>query len=61
MTNGFRFAGSGTHYVVRAYEVRLDHRPVIILDGQHGAYRWMNEEGLRTAIDVRENTKAYFR
>src|SRR5262249_22225690 len=34
-TNRFRFAGSGTHYVVLAYEVRLDHRPVIILDGQH--------------------------
>ena len=59
-TNRYGLRGNGTHYVVLAYEVRFDHYPTIILDDQHSTYRWMNEDELRTAPDVHENTKAYF-
>jgi colanic acid biosynthesis protein WcaH len=60
-TNRFGFPGTGTHYVVLAYEVQFDHLPSVTLDGQHSAYRWMNEAELQAATDVHENTKAYFR
>jgi colanic acid biosynthesis protein WcaH len=60
-TSRFGFAATGTHYVALAYEVQFDHVPPIDLDGQHSAYRWMNEEELQSAVDVHENTKAYFR
>ena len=32
-----------------------------MLDDQHSGYRWMKEEGLKAAMDVHENTKAFFR
>ena len=32
----------------------------IVLDDQHSTHRWMNEVDLKTAIDVHDNTKAYF-
>ena len=60
-TNRFGDPSYGTHYVVLAYELQLDHRPAIVLDAQHSASKWMAEADLVSASDVHENTKAYFR
>jgi colanic acid biosynthesis protein WcaH len=59
-TNRHRLNGYGTHYIVLAYELRFDYRPTIMLDYQHSNHRWMNEDELKAAIDVHDNTKAYF-
>jgi hypothetical protein len=40
--------------------VRFDCRPTILLDDQHSAHRWMYEVELKAAIDVHDDTKAYF-
>ena len=58
--NRYRLDGFGTHYVVLAYELRLDYRPFITLDGQHSEHRWMSEAELRAATDVHHNTKMFF-
>jgi colanic acid biosynthesis protein WcaH len=60
-TNRFGDPSYGTHYVVLAYKLQLDHRPVILLDAQHSETKWMAEADLVSASDVHENTKAYFR
>jgi colanic acid biosynthesis protein WcaH len=59
-TNRHGLDDYGTHYIVLAHEVRFDRRPTIVLDDQHSTHRWMNEVDLKTAIDVHDNTKAYF-
>ena len=58
--NRFGHSGYGTHYVVLAYELNLPSRPVVALDSQHCAARWMEEAELRAAPDVHPYTKAYF-
>ena len=60
-SNRYGLGGFGTHYVVLAYELRLDYRPTIILDGQHSEHRWMSEAELKAASDVHNNTKIFFR
>jgi colanic acid biosynthesis protein WcaH len=59
-TNRFGHADYGTHYVVLAYGLNLDHRPNIVLDSQHCGFRWMSEAELKAAPDVHPYTKAYF-
>jgi colanic acid biosynthesis protein WcaH len=59
-TNRFGDPDYGTHYVVLAYEIRLDQRPSIEMDSQHSYVRWMSEAEIRRAEDVHPNTKAYF-
>ena len=59
-TNRYGLSDFGTHYVVLAYELRLDYRPTITLDDQHNDHRWMSEEELKAAVDVHDNTKAFF-
>jgi colanic acid biosynthesis protein WcaH len=60
-TNRFSEPGYGTHYVVLAYELRLNQHPTILLDSQHSNCKWLNEVELIAASDVHENTKTYFR
>jgi colanic acid biosynthesis protein WcaH len=60
-TNRFGDPSYGTHYIVLAYELQLDHCPAIVLDAQHSESKWMAEADLVSAGDVHENTKAYFR
>ena len=55
-----RFGDHGTHYVVLAYELKFDRRPVIRLDSQHSGIRWMSCGNILSASDVHQNTKAYF-
>jgi colanic acid biosynthesis protein WcaH len=50
----------GTHYVVLAHELSLDHRPPIVTDPQHSGFRWMTLAELISSPDVHQNTRAYF-
>jgi colanic acid biosynthesis protein WcaH len=50
----------GTHYVVLAYELDLDHQPPIVSDRQHSAFRWMTPAELTSSPEVHRNTRAYF-
>ncbi len=50
----------GTHYVVLAYECRIDPAAAIELDGQHSEARWWDVNALLENDSVHENTKAYF-
>ena len=59
--NRFGDPGYNTHYVVLGHELRLETRPVITPDSQHGEMRWMPVAELLSRPDVHENTKAYFR
>jgi GDP-mannose mannosyl hydrolase len=60
-TNRFSHPGYGTHYIVLAYSLELPERPLIKLDTQHQAIRWMTPSEILAAPDVHPNTKAYFR
>jgi colanic acid biosynthesis protein WcaH len=59
-TNRFGDPRYGTHYVVLAYELRLDHRPNIALDSQHNEFVWMPATDMASARKVHDNVKAYF-
>jgi colanic acid biosynthesis protein WcaH len=50
----------GTHYVVLAYELNLDHQPLIVSDQQHSGFRWMTPAELTASPEVHQNTRAYF-
>src|SRR6516165_5855991 len=58
--NVFGENGCGTHYVVLAHELNLDHRPSIVSDQQHSGFRWMTLAELISSPDVHQNTRAYF-
>jgi colanic acid biosynthesis protein WcaH len=60
-TNTFEDPTFGTHYVVLAYRLRLEKRPGVKFDDQHGEMKWVQARLLATAGDVHENTAAYFR
>jgi colanic acid biosynthesis protein WcaH len=59
-TNVFGEDGFGTHYVVLAYELNLDHRPPIVSDRQLSGVRWMTPGELTSSPDIHHNTRAYF-
>ena len=50
----------GTHYVVLAHELNLDHHPPIVTDPQHSGFHWMTPAELISSPDVHQNTRAYF-
>jgi colanic acid biosynthesis protein WcaH len=50
----------GTHYVVLAHELNLDHRPPIVSDRQHRGFCWMTPAELISSPDVHQNTRRYF-
>jgi colanic acid biosynthesis protein WcaH len=50
----------GTHYVVLAYELNLDHQPPIVGDRQHSGFRWITPAELTASPEVHQNTRAYF-
>jgi colanic acid biosynthesis protein WcaH len=59
-TNRFGVEGFGTHYVVLAYELKLDHHPTLVRDAQHSDFKWLAVSELLAMADVHQNTKAYF-
>ncbi|HTX78286.1 MAG TPA: GDP-mannose mannosyl hydrolase [Longilinea sp.] len=52
--------GIGTHYIVLAHEVRLDHLPDKLPADQHHDFRWFTVSELLADPQVHPNTKAYF-
>jgi colanic acid biosynthesis protein WcaH len=58
--NVFGEEGCGTHYVVLAHQLNLDHQPPIVSDRQHSGFRWMTPAELVSSPDVHPNTRAYF-
>jgi colanic acid biosynthesis protein WcaH len=56
-TNRFQEEGTGTHYVVLAYEAVLPERPVLAVDA---LYRWAAPQDIPAMVDVHPFTKAYF-
>jgi GDP-mannose mannosyl hydrolase len=59
-TNRFANPNYGTHYVMLAYKLDLNHRLAVKLDSQHSEFRWMSEAEILSAVDDHPNTKAYF-
>lgn len=59
-SNAFGKEEFGTHYVVLAHELNLDHQPPIVGDQQHSRFRWMTSAELTSSPDVHQNTRAYF-
>jgi colanic acid biosynthesis protein WcaH len=52
--------GFGTHYVVLAYELRIENH-TLLPEAQHSAYRWLSDAEVLADPQVHENTKAYCR
>ena len=50
----------GTHYVVFAYEIRLQDMPCSLPDIQHSDYKWFEEDELLQSHMVHQHTKWYF-
>jgi len=59
-TNRFNRPGFGTHYIVLAYELRIELDPMRLPSDQHGEYLWLQPEELMRSREVHANTKAYF-
>src|SRR5258708_4790423 len=50
--NVFGEEGFGTHYVVLAHQLNVDHQPPIMSDRQHSGFRWMTPTELISSPDV---------
>jgi len=59
-TNFAEKPGTGTHYVVLAYELHVDDLPDKLPADQHGEFDWFNVQGILKTGIVHENTRAYF-
>ena len=59
--NRFSNPEFGTHYVVLAYDIAIEHDGAIDLDETHSSYRWLSEAELLASPDVHEYVKDYFR
>lgn len=57
-TNFAEIPGISTHYVVLAYELRIDVDQEHLPNEQHSAYHWIGENGDLTK--VHPNARAYF-
>jgi len=57
------FAGEGefgTHYVVLAYEVRVEEAALDLPNDQHSKYQWFTAESADKDEKVHPNTRVYF-
>lgn len=52
--------GINTHYVVMAFQIRLNEGQKIVPDSQHSEMKWWNRYDLLKSNEVHANTKAYF-
>jgi colanic acid biosynthesis protein WcaH len=59
-TNFAEKPGTGTHYVVLAYELCVGGLPEKLPADQHGEFDWFNVQGILKTGAVHENTRAYF-
>lgn len=58
--NFYGAPGIGTHYVVCAYQFRVDSCTSFVQDEQHAQLRWWDLDALLASVDVHPNTKLYF-
>jgi colanic acid biosynthesis protein WcaH len=59
-TNFAEKRGTGTHYVVLAYELHADDLPGKLPADQHGEFDWFDVQRILKTDAVHENTRAYF-
>jgi len=52
--------GTGTHYVVLAYELHADGLPDKLPADQHAEFDWFDRQRILKTEAVHENTRAYF-
>ena len=55
-----RKTGTGTHYVVLAYELHADDPPDQLPADQHGEFDWFDARRILKTDAVHQNTRAYF-
>ena len=60
-TNRLAKPGFGTHYVVLAYEMKVDPASLNLPGDQHSEFAWRTPAELLPSPHVHENTKAYAR
>ncbi|MCX2934610.1 GDP-mannose mannosyl hydrolase [Mycobacterium sp. CVI_P3] len=58
--NALEIPGVSTHYVVIAYQLRVGAESLVLPNGQHERFRWMEVDEIRDDAAVHPNTKAYF-
>jgi colanic acid biosynthesis protein WcaH len=58
--NALEMPGVGTHYVVIAYQLHVDAASLVLPEGQHAKFRWMDANEMRDDPAVHPNTRAYF-
>ena len=58
--NALELPDVSTHYVVVAYQVRVDAASLVLPDTQHGQFRWMSVNEILQDPAVHANTRAYF-
>jgi len=59
-TNFAEKPGTGTHYVVLAYELHADDLSGKLPADQHGEFDWFDVQRILTTDGVHGNTRAYF-
>ena len=52
--------GTGTHYIVLAYELHADDLPETLPGDQHGEFDWFDVQRILKTDAVHQNTRAYF-
>jgi len=58
--NALAIPGLSTHYVVIAYQMRVNAASLVLPGGQHEQFRWMDANEILDDAAVHPNTKAYF-
>lgn len=58
--NALAIPDVSAHYVVLAYQLRVDAASLLPPEGQHDQFRWMNLDSIRDDTAVHPYTKAYF-
>ena len=59
-TNFAEKPGTGTHYIVLAYDLRANDLPDKLPVDQHGEFEWFDVQRILKTDGVHENTRAYF-
>ena len=52
--------GLGTHYIVLAYEIRMNQESLNLPEDQHSQYKWLSKKTLLQTDNIHPNTRAYF-
>jgi colanic acid biosynthesis protein WcaH len=59
-TNFAEKPGTGTHYIVLAYQLLADDLPERLPADQHGEFDWFDVQRILKTDAIHENTRAYF-